>query len=122
HVAVRGHIWGRPVEPLLEPLSTTMTGAKFDLILLSDLIFNHAEHHASLWTCEHKLAPRGCVLVFYTHHRPHLAERDMRFFDLAGETEWTCEKVLPPMFPEDMGDEGVRATVHGWVLTQAGGD
>ena len=38
-VAVRGYVWGRPVEPLLEP-----TGAKkFDLILLSDLIFHHAE-------------------------------------------------------------------------------
>ena len=40
HVAVRGCIWGRPVEPPpLEPLSP---GAKFDLVLLSDLIFNHA--------------------------------------------------------------------------------
>ena len=38
-VAVRGYVWGRPVGPLLEP-----TGArKFDLILLSDLIFHHAE-------------------------------------------------------------------------------
>jgi nicotinamide N-methyltransferase len=42
-VTVRGYIWGRPVQPLLEPLSRTMTGAKFDLILLSDLIFNHSE-------------------------------------------------------------------------------
>jgi nicotinamide N-methyltransferase len=127
HVAVRGYIWGRPVEPLLEPLSTTTTtGAKFDLVLLSDLIFNHAEHRTLLWACEHTLAPRGCVLVFYTHHRPHLAERDMGFFDVARETGWTCEKVLTerfaPMFPEDMGDERVRATVHGWKLTRTGGN
>ncbi|KAN0129048.1 nicotinamide N-methyltransferase [Lactarius tabidus] len=125
-VTVRGYIWGRPVQPLLEPLSRTMTGAKFDLILLSDLIFNHSEHRALLWTCEHTLASRGCVLVFYTHHRPHLAERDMGFFDVARETGWTCEKELTerfaPMFPEDMGDEGVRATVHGWKLTRAGGN
>lgn len=40
HIAVRGYIWGRPVEPLLEPLSP---GAQFDLILLSDLVFNHSE-------------------------------------------------------------------------------
>jgi predicted nicotinamide N-methyase len=44
-VAVREYIWGRPVEPLLEPLlpTTATTGAKFDLILLSDLVFNHSE-------------------------------------------------------------------------------
>ena len=40
-VAVLGYVWGRAVEPLLEPLS--LSGAKFDLILLSDLVFNHAE-------------------------------------------------------------------------------
>ena len=42
--AVRGYVWGRPVEPLLEP---TGGAKKFDLILLSDLIFHHAEVSAS---------------------------------------------------------------------------
>ncbi len=47
-VAVLGYVWGRPVEPLLEPLSASATAeapgrAKFDLILLSDLIFNHSQ-------------------------------------------------------------------------------
>ena len=37
---IRGYVWGRPVEPLLEP---TGGAKKFDLILLSDLIFHHAE-------------------------------------------------------------------------------
>jgi nicotinamide N-methyltransferase len=50
-VAVSGYIWGRPVEPLLEPLSpkTATKGPKFDLILLSDLFFNHSEvnYHAA---------------------------------------------------------------------------
>ena len=57
-----------------------------------------SQHRALLWTCEHALAPHGCVLMFYTHHRPHLAERDMAFFDVARETGWACEKVLTERF------------------------
>ena len=97
-------------------------------------------------TCERAIAPSGagCVLVFYTHHRPHLAERDMAFFEMACTTGWACEKVVTerfpvrpsyfsggsrvdpphrhdrqPMFPEDKGEEEVRSTVHGWKLTRA---
>ena len=39
----KGYIWGRPVHPLLEPLS--LSSPKFDLIILSDLIFNHSQVH-----------------------------------------------------------------------------
>ena len=46
-VAVRGYVWGRDVEPLLAATATATDGdaprAKFDLILLSDLVFNHSE-------------------------------------------------------------------------------
>ncbi|KAI0296727.1 hypothetical protein B0F90DRAFT_1636115 [Multifurca ochricompacta] len=144
-IHVLGYIWGRPVEPLLlaagELVKDTDTvtpgsesglgsgsgsgagaGGGFDLILLSDLIFNHSQHRALLTTCEGAIAPDGCVLVFYTHHRPHLAQRDMEFFELANETGWKCEKVwterFPPMFPEDSGEEEIRSTVHGWKVTR----
>jgi len=40
-VAVLGYVWGRPVDPLFAPLAGRET--KFDLILLSDLIFNHSQ-------------------------------------------------------------------------------
>ncbi|KAI0269540.1 putative methyltransferase-domain-containing protein [Russula aff. rugulosa BPL654] len=128
-VHVVGYVWGSSVDPLLAaaPLQDTEPIAgpdtrNFDLILLSDLIFNHSQHRALLTTCERTIAPGGCVLVFYTHHRPHLAHRDMEFFEIAGEMRWVCEKVLterfPPMFPEDSGEEEVRSTVHGWKLTR----
>lgn len=44
-VAVRGYVWGRDVEPLLAATATDGDAqrAKFDLILLSDLVFNHSE-------------------------------------------------------------------------------
>ena len=68
------------------------------------------KHRALLNTCERAIAPHraddgcgigigGCVLVFYTHHRPHLAQRDMTFFEMARDTGWTCEKVVTEWFP-----------------------
>jgi len=62
-------------------------------------VFGRKKHRALLTTCERTTAPGGCVLVFYTHHLPHLAHRDMEFFKMAGEMRWECEKVLTERFP-----------------------
>ncbi|KAL0949941.1 hypothetical protein HGRIS_009966 [Hohenbuehelia grisea] len=136
YVEVLGYIWGRSVQPLLEAFADTKPGLTgpvlpgFDLIILSDLIFNHSQHDAMLSSCDEALLPASkegaappSVLVFYSHHRPHLADRDMAFFTRAEERGWVCERVLErrfeqPMFPEDSGAEEVRATVHGWRLTR----
>lgn len=32
------------------------------------------------------------VLVFYTHHRPRLAHRDLDFFTKAKQRGWICEE------------------------------
>ncbi|KAJ7504495.1 putative methyltransferase-domain-containing protein [Mycena galericulata] len=117
-VSVQGYIWGHPVQPLLDALPSDADG--FHLIIMSDLVFNHSQHDALLQTCDNCLAHAedASVLVFYTHHRPHLADRDMEFFSKARERGWTCEEVVTrrfaPMFPEDSGPESVRGTVHGW--------
>ncbi|CCM05355.1 uncharacterized protein FIBRA_07569 [Fibroporia radiculosa] len=134
---VKGYIWGQPVGPLLDALPSPAKSIGFDLVIMSDLIFNHSQHDALLRACDHSLArpqylqaadssgltmPPPCLLVFYTHHRPHLAHRDMEFFSKARAYGWHCEEILtrkfPPMFPEDPGDEEVRGTVHGWKLTR----
>ncbi|EGO22866.1 hypothetical protein SERLADRAFT_471345 [Serpula lacrymans var. lacrymans S7.9] len=133
----RGYIWGNPVDTLLQTLPATEPWRKFDLIILSDLVFNHSQHDALLLTCELCLTPltskdtdpaapvmhpAPSILVFYTHHRPHLAHRDLGFFAKARERGWKCDELLtekfPPMFPEDPGAEEVRSTVHGWLLTR----
>ncbi|KAJ3505001.1 hypothetical protein NMY22_g17734 [Coprinellus aureogranulatus] len=127
----KGYIWGRSTDELLD-LAKEKTGRRsYDLIILSDLVFNHSQHDALLTTCEAALtpssptssAPAPSVLVFYTHHRPHLAHRDMEFFSKAEARGWVVEKVVeerfPPMFPHDPGDEEVRSTVHGWKLTRS---
>ncbi|KAJ7281807.1 putative methyltransferase-domain-containing protein [Mycena rebaudengoi] len=117
-VSVQGYIWGHAVQPLLDALPPTVAG--YNLIILSDLVFNHSQHDSLLKTCKLCLAPGACVLVFYTSHRPHLAHRDREFFTKAREQGWTCEEILlrqfAPMFPKDSGEESVRSTVHGWRL------
>jgi len=124
NVFVKGYIWGRPVAHLLEVLSDK--GMGFDVILMSDLIFNHSEHDALLRSCL-LLNAAGVdhspptLLVFFTHHRPHLAKKDMDFFEKA-KAHWTAKKVVQrtyqPMFMNDPGDMGVRSVVHGWKLSK----
>jgi EEF1A N-terminal glycine/lysine methyltransferase len=63
------------------------------------LVLDDKKHRALLTTCERTIVPGGCVLVFYTHHRPHLAPRDMDFFKIAAETSWKCEEVFTERFP-----------------------
>lgn len=44
-VSVQGYIWGRDVTPLLDALqgdTASVEAARFDLLILSDLVFNHA--------------------------------------------------------------------------------
>jgi len=127
-VDVQGYVWGKPVHSLLEPLSLSSQSSGFDLIILSDLVFNHSQHDALLNTCESVIsagstsASDACVLVFFTHHKPHLAHRDMQFFTKAKERGWTCNefytKTFQPMFPDDRGEESIRSTVHGWKLNR----
>ena len=39
----QGYIWGHPVEPLLEVLPNSDAERSFDLIIMSDLVFNHSQ-------------------------------------------------------------------------------
>jgi len=62
------------------------------------------QHEALLKTCEEALSSDSTsshpsVLVFYTHHRPHLANRDMNFFTKARERRWQSEEILSETFP-----------------------
>ncbi|GFZ50910.1 Protein N-methyltransferase NNT1 [Saitozyma sp. JCM 24511] len=131
-----GHLWGHDVEALLKELDgvpSANSDGKYDLLLLSDLVFNHSQHPALISTVNSLLshspaappttntpASTPCILVFFTHHRPHLVAADMAFFPRLAEsgTGWAYEKVVEEwagvMFEEDPGDERVRGTVHGW--------
>lgn len=134
-ILAEGYLWGSDASSIKKHLPQGSTG--FDLLLLSDLIFNHQAHPALLATMssclaqgsaspsvdsshpsqqaaqlyEHDEAQAGfpdnlllgdftesppstpCVLVFFTHHRPHLAAKDMDFFVKASEQGWHVERV-----------------------------
>jgi nicotinamide N-methyltransferase len=70
--------------------------------------------------------PTPSILVFTTHHRPHLAEADLAFFPLLAKSGggWAYEQIVSeyagPMFPEDPGEEIVRGTVKGWRCWRVG--
>src|SRR6266498_2381531 len=107
----QGYIWGKDTNPLLNAISKSQKTSNFyDLIILSDLIFNHSQHKALLKTCEECLDPiNGQVLVFFTHNRPHLAHKDMEFFEEAKNLRWKVEKIFEKimnvMFEKDPGNE-----------------
>lgn len=120
-VTCQGYIWGRETTELLREAQDEL----FDLLILSDLLFNHQAHRDLLKTCKECLSCRTAsqILVFFTHHRPHLADKDDNFFKLAVEYDFVVEKVVEDqseaniMFAEDGGSKEVRATVHGYRLT-----
>ncbi|CAG8772571.1 375_t:CDS:1, partial [Dentiscutata heterogama] len=123
-----GYLWGSHTGPLLDVISSQQNSQStnkrpyYDLIILSDLIFNHSQHSALLKTCEECLIENGQVLVFFTHHRPWLAYKDMEFFEKAEadglfKVEKILETLMKPMFEKDRGSDIVRATVHGYRMT-----
>ncbi|KAI8985060.1 putative methyltransferase-domain-containing protein [Pilobolus umbonatus] len=134
NIIVDGYIWGTATDKLKQYLP--VHHKTYDVIILSDLVFNHSQHHALLKTCRELLTPKtGRVYVFYTHHRPHLAHKDLEFFDIAQREMRTdvdeedrenlgygfrvdhfMTTKVGVMFKEDPGDEEVRATVHGWQM------
>ncbi|KAK5815220.1 hypothetical protein F5H01DRAFT_309091 [Linnemannia elongata] len=154
-VIVQGYLWGSNTRPLLAHLNPTTnadttnstpsgTARKelFDTIILSDLLFNHSQHRSMLKTCKETLKPgTGRVFVFFTHHRPWLADADNKFFEIAAapvvdppegdessdderdlggfgfKVEKVVEHKMTPMFLEDPGSEEVRGTVHGYILS-----
>ena len=111
----QGYLWGAP-------LPTNML-AKFDLLILADVVFNHTEH-VKLVSSIHLMLRRKSnsrVLVFFTPYRPWLLEKDLEFFNFAKEGGFIVEKVLETvmekaMFVDDRGDELLRRTVFGYEL------
>ena len=166
-ISPQGYIWGSDPSLILSHIQDHWNNAnelasqrRFDVVLLSDLVFNHQAHDAMLDTCEkclygasdkkhvEDIAPLSsesaeedaqqsaleeyelppftepgtpCCLVFYSHHRPQFAAKDLEFFHKARSRGWHCKLVvkrkMPVMFREDPGSEEVRGTVWGWAMT-----
>ncbi|KAI5954624.1 EFM7 [Candida jiufengensis] len=118
---VKGYIWGNNVNESIygskEPLTDEL---KFDLIILSDLVFNHTEHHKLLTTCRNSLKRSGKCLVVFSPHRPWLLKDDLSFFETCKEYQFKPEKIdlinMKPMFVEDEETAEVRSRVYSYFL------
>lgn len=120
-LTAKGYIWGQDPQELFD--CEGQNGEKFDLIIMSDLVFNHSEHTRLVETGLKCLKPDGKILVMFSPHRPRLYHKDLEFFDLAKEkgfdVEQIIEKRLNPMFEEDEETKELRSMVFGYILTFA---
>lgn len=117
-----GFVWGGDPEPLLARLAPP-AAAKFDVLILADLLFRHREHPDLVKTIRETLrvARESVAYVFFTSYRPWKKDLDMGFFDVARaggfEVEQVQERKLEkPLFENDPGDLDVQKTVKGFTV------
>ncbi|KAI9715365.1 MAG: hypothetical protein M1812_006010 [Candelaria pacifica] len=107
-ISAEGYLWGAPVEGLCSHLEDPLAG--FDTIILADLLFNHSEHGKLVTSVQQTLkrSSSSRALVFFTPYRPWLLAKDLAFFGLAKDGNFTVEKVFEKimdhvMFSDDPG-------------------
>ncbi|ODQ66297.1 putative nicotinamide N-methyltransferase [Nadsonia fulvescens var. elongata DSM 6958] len=127
-MVAEGYIWGNDPTELLahtarDPATDQPLG--FDLMILSDVVFNHTEHRKLIQTVLRCMAKEGKALVVFSPHRPWLLAEDLAFFDLAQSEEFNlqCDKLFEiqwekPMFEEDEETKEIRQRVYGYMLTK----
>lgn len=122
NVFVEGYIWGNKYDDIIKFLPEDEE-KKFDLIIMSDLVFNHTEHHKLLKTGKDLLAKDGKILVVFSPHRPFLLQDDLSFFEFCKEPpyDFKVEKIelvnWKPMFEEDDETVEVRSRVYSFYLS-----
>lgn len=109
---VTGFKFGASPEPLMEMNG----GEKFDILILSDVIFNHTVHKELMKSVADLLKDDGYALVLFTHHRTHLVKEDLAFIEIAERDfglSWEEIDTVkhPPMF-KDEGHMELRTTAH----------
>lgn len=116
-----GFVWGADPEPLLARLPAAE--GRFDVLILADLLFRHAEHGALVKTIKETLkrSRSAVACVFFTSYRPWKQDLDMKFFDVARDAGLEVEQVderrlEKPLFENDPGDLDVQKTVRGFAV------
>jgi RAB protein geranylgeranyltransferase component A/predicted nicotinamide N-methyase len=119
-VVVQGLLWGKDehISKTLEPTG----GSGYDVVILSDLVFNHICHDALLRTVARTMtkSEKAIAYVVFSHHRPHRQQEDLEFFAKAADYGLKVEQTdvrhdFPLMFPTDPGPEEIRKPV--WCYT-----
>lgn len=129
-IDVEGYIWGNDTSDISAKLGGD---GKADFLIMSDLVFNHTEHHKLLKSCKKLIRPLenenarsgGKCLVVWSPHRPKpkMVENDFKFFSDAKDLfDFDVEMVEMvhwehPMFPEDPKEsEELRKRVYCYIL------
>ena len=121
NVKVMPLLWGNRQQ--LDDVLQLVGGSGFDMIFLSDVVFNHICHHDLLRTVSHALSRErsSVVHVTFSHHRVAKVNEDLSFFSLCREYGLSADKVaevaFPAMYPQDPGPEEIRGPVHHYKLT-----
>jgi len=114
-----GYVWGEDPQKLFD--APGQMGQKFDLVIMSDLLFNHGEHEHLLKTVELTLSADGEALVVFSPHRPRLYTKDLEFFDRARthgfRVKNIIERRMSPMFEADQDTKELRSMVFGYMLS-----
>ncbi|KAK9472736.1 uncharacterized protein V1510DRAFT_394311 [Dipodascopsis tothii] len=120
--AVEPYIWGNDTADVRAHLPAGADG--FDLVILSDVVFNHTEHAKLLKTCVDTLSRTNKdakVFVVFTPHRARLLDRDLQFFADAEALGFRVEKLFQehwwPMFDEEEETKEIRSRVYGYYLS-----
>lgn len=116
-VLTTGYLWGEDVSELC-----AASNGPYDVLFLSDLLFNHSEH-TKLLNCSLKLIhPASTAFCVFTHYRPWLADKDLAFLfrEEWAQAGWYWKEIAEErwelMFEADRGDAEVRRTVHAYQL------
>lgn len=126
-VDVQGFIWGNDTTSIRDSLD-----GYADWQIMSDLVFNHTEHHKLLKSCKEMIRPLsngprtgGKCLVVWSPHRPkpEMVANDFKFFEDAKEMFGFDVEFVEmvhwehPMFPEDPKEsEELRKRVYCYIL------
>lgn len=128
---VKGYIWGQDVRSIimddiededdLPNYEDIKEEDKYDLVILSDLIFNHTEHLKLLKACRQTLKKLGKGLIVFSPHRAHLLHEDLKFFQTSEQFEFKAEQIdlqiWQPMFQEEPEDTAeIRSRVYSYFI------
>lgn len=109
-------LWGN--QDHIKEAMRRVHNAGFDVIILSDVLFNHVCTEDLLKTVSATLSKdrSAAAYVIFNHHRPHRMFEDLQFFEkceLFGlDFVKMDEQHYPVMFPNDPGPTEIRMPVH----------
>ncbi|KAL7704010.1 Lysine methyltransferase/GDP dissociation inhibitor [Lotmaria passim] len=116
-------LWGKK-EHIEKVMEYTTGGTGYDIVILSDILFNHVCNDDLADTLATLLAksPQAAGYCVFSHHRAYKQLHDLEFFDKCTRRGLKYEQIdeqnYPLMFPDDRGPEEVRQPVKCYKIVR----